>query len=242
VIAVAKRLVGFLLWLALRLYVFVARRPMRRLRPDEADYIDRYFLTSTPQGDETGTPGWYLQRIYRADPDTRLHTHPWAHSKSLILRGGYGERKWAHEHVTQTRWYTPLTWNTFPNRYVQHRIFWVWGDTWTLFYAGPKHGKGWGFVGNTRTDEATRAAHSVRGVWWGKALRPVGAGDLVTVEGVDVQNCARCGGCGYDPDPGAAGYEGMCVACQGNGTVPHTDEDEPTMPGVGSPAWERGAR
>lgn len=134
----------WLLWAVLRAYAIV--RPKRvigahTLGPQPFPLFTRWFLTSRPKGDATGTPGAYLHHLQRADADRREHNHPWTHGTTLVLRGGYCETR---DGIRRYRLpgdragFSPTTY---------HRIVDVLPNTWTLFVAGPKHGRGWGFRG-----------------------------------------------------------------------------------------------
>lgn len=140
--------IGWLLWLVLRAYALA--RPLRvigvdaagnsRLGPQPNPLFLRWFLTTKPtRPDETGTPGWYLHNYRREDHDRREHTHPWTTAHTLILRGGYIETR---DGIRRVR--LPGDRAVITER-ESHRIVSVLPNTWTLFYAGPKHGRGWGF-------------------------------------------------------------------------------------------------
>ncbi len=128
--------VGWLVWAVLRAYVFVFRRPSAQIARGT---ITRWFLTSTPAGDETGPPGWYLHRINAPDYTTEEHNHPWAYAKTWILRGGYCELRSAAPYWRNAGSTAELRPDDF------HVNVIVRPNTWTLFYAGPKSGLGWGF-------------------------------------------------------------------------------------------------
>lgn len=136
-----RAFVGWLVWLVLRAYA--ATRPVRFLgRRDSSEWpplITRWFLTSSPVGDETGTPGWYLHRLHIPDPARSQHCHPWEDAEMWVLRGGYVE-----ERGDQRNLYTPGA-HARLDAGTYHRIASVMPNTWTLFRAGPKHGRGWGF-------------------------------------------------------------------------------------------------
>lgn len=130
---------GGLLWFVLRAYA--ALRPYRAITyPGTSDILfERWFLTSRPKGASTGTPGWYLHRYRRPDYERREHNHPWSDAHTRVLRGGYVETRDGHRRVRlpgDRAGFSPA---------VFHRIVAVLPGTWTLFYAGPKHGRGWGF-------------------------------------------------------------------------------------------------
>lgn len=132
----------FLVWLVVRAYAEF--RPQRTIYLDGKKYMTRFFLTSTPQGDETGTPGWYLHCLHAHDADRRVHNHPWEYASTRVLRGGYLERRQYSDGARLMFVRIAGDRSTFPPE-VFHRITWVDKNTWTLFHAGPKHGRGWGF-------------------------------------------------------------------------------------------------
>lgn len=141
-----KRVFWYIVWIVVRAYA--ATRPSVHLRDAG---VTRYFLTGSRRDiraalarGETGMPGTYLHHFHRADADRRLHNHPYESADTRILRGGYTELRaygdrapWVHEYrAGDTSRITPGTW---------HRVAALHGETWTLFRAGPKHGRGWGF-------------------------------------------------------------------------------------------------
>jgi hypothetical protein len=113
--------------------------------PDARDesrvYLRRLRILQTPYF------ALYLHFIYQSDKDRDPHDHPFAF-RSLIVRGGYTERVWRTYagHVggdgverTWRRWSlhkTPLN--------VAHMIDYLWPNTVTLVFCGPKV-KDWGF-------------------------------------------------------------------------------------------------
>lgn len=128
------RALYFLAWLVLRVYAVC--RPSARIAQGS---ITRWFLTSRPTDGHTGPPGCYLHRINRADFRLDEHNHPWTYGRSYVLRGGYAEQR---DGVMRAR--LAGTRSDFaPTMF--HRIDTVLPNTWTLFVAGPKTGRGWGF-------------------------------------------------------------------------------------------------
>lgn len=130
----------YLVWLALRAYACM--RPMITARcPDTGEPIfHRWFLTSRPVGGSTGTPGWYLHHLTAPDYDPEEHNHPWLEARTTVLRGWYTETRGGVRRARFAGDTAHFGGNTF------HRITSVRRGTWTLFYAGPKHGRGWGFA------------------------------------------------------------------------------------------------
>ena len=135
----------FLVWLALRTYAALFCTCVR-IELDGNLYMRRWFLRGKPSYDgETGPPGSYLQRIYRADADRRLHNHPWELAHSRILRGCYKEVSRYLDFPAVTTTYRPGDVNVLTEQ-VFHRISAVSrGGVWTWFTASRKHGRSWGF-------------------------------------------------------------------------------------------------
>jgi hypothetical protein len=132
----------FLVWCVVRAYA--AFRPQRTIFLNGQRYMTRYFLTSTPKGDETGTPGLYLHRLWIPDADRRTHNHPWEHATTRILRGGYVERRTYDDGAALIFRRVAGDRASLPPG-VFHRVASVEPETWTLFRAHAKHGRGWGF-------------------------------------------------------------------------------------------------
>lgn len=102
-----------------------------------------------------GKDAIYLHHFQSSDPTTHLHNHPYGPSWSIILAGGYFETRqrfggrgfgayaiYNFDRALVPGMRNPIT----PDVY--HRIDLI--DTargcWTLFVAGAKHNKGWGFL------------------------------------------------------------------------------------------------
>jgi hypothetical protein len=146
------RLWWWLMWAALRAYAFT--RPKFVIVLDGEAYITRWYLTGTgptpANGFATGEPGLYLHHIHRPDADRRLHNHPYDWAEWTILRGGYVEARaratvsGCRAHYFDRHYAAGDLVEISPHTY--HRIVTVRPNTWTLFRAGPKHGRGWGFL------------------------------------------------------------------------------------------------
>lgn len=132
-----RALAGFLIWCVLRVYVVVARRPRVEIARGT---ITRWFLDSTPTGDTTGPPGWYLHRFNGPDYSRDEHCHPWSWAHTYILRGGYTETRKGRPYVRLAGMRATFRPQDF------HRTTSILPGTWTLFHAGPKSGAGWGFM------------------------------------------------------------------------------------------------
>ena len=106
---------------------------------DGSDYLTRYFLFRSP---------WlnvFLHHIHREDKDRHPHNHPWPWSYSLILRGGYCERRYTTRGVPigGMNIYSRGSLNNLTEA-AYHRIVAVLPNTLTLFVAG-RYSARWGF-------------------------------------------------------------------------------------------------
>lgn len=129
-------------WLADRL-------PCRRIEGEDGSlYLLRYKLFGWMPGDRRR---WqisvYLHRFARPDMDDAPHNHPWRWAFAIVLAGGYQEVR-----------ATDKTPGGFVARVIRrrggsisvlrsstyHRVDELFGETWTLFVAGPKS-HSWGF-------------------------------------------------------------------------------------------------
>jgi hypothetical protein len=114
-------------------------REIKRKRPGR--YLTRYALRAfAPSG--KGPWRVYLHQFHGADDDG-VHNHPWKWAFSIVLRGSYTETLMCPCCETTTtrrvRWFNWITSDCY------HRIEALHGNVWTLFFAGPLSGKGWGF-------------------------------------------------------------------------------------------------
>lgn len=141
-----SRAFWYLVWLAVRVYA--STRPKVYL--DGAN-VTRWFLTGNASeirarllAGETGMPGLYLHHFHGADRDRRTHNHPWWRAETRILRGGYTEiREYDDSARLLFEKRAGDTGEIFERTF--HRVAALHGDTWTLFRAYAKHGRGWGF-------------------------------------------------------------------------------------------------
>lgn len=110
-------------------------------------YLERYYLFRV-----LGVT-FYLHRFVADDPDRGLHDHPWGWSCSLVLAGGYHERRAFNLDEPQpylsTRTVRPWQFNVIRGD-DWHRILLIRDHgkpihAWSLFAHGPRR-KGWGFV------------------------------------------------------------------------------------------------
>lgn len=149
-----KKAIGFLVWLALRVYTIVACKPSYTFpAPDGAPYMTRWPIwTRDPWPDadgRTGGEGWYLHRMIASDHERELHNHP-APGAALVLRVGYWERRRDGRNASPA-WYRrlPLSFHVLDTD-TFHRVELTTRagalvPSWSLFYIGPRRGK-WGFL------------------------------------------------------------------------------------------------
>jgi hypothetical protein len=137
-------LVARVVWFIARTYAWLVARPVWVIKgPDGSPYLTRVYLT--PKGewwrDKLGLPGMFLHYFHRSDHERELHNHPW--SWALILSGGYLEER----HDDWPRCYFEGDTNKITER-TFHRVTLLneKAGTWTLFVAGARHGRSWGFL------------------------------------------------------------------------------------------------
>ena len=106
---------------------------------DGEPYLSRYCIYGWMPGKERKYPfSIYLHRFHTPDLDRALHNHPWKWAVSLVLNGGYLEKR---EASLRRLW--PGNLNII-NHDTFHCIREIEEKTWTLFIVGPKVSS-WGF-------------------------------------------------------------------------------------------------
>ena len=153
-------------------------------------YLSRWYLVGRPTMPDASHPFWsdgtpkatcedpdrlfgvFLHYFHRGDDEPELHNHPWGWSLALVLAGGYVEERRrgapASGGSVVVRLLTPgmvnvLTGDTF------HRVELTdpRRGSWSLFVAGPRTGRGWGFW-NRRTGRYLpwrEFIDAIRGSW-----------------------------------------------------------------------------
>lgn len=113
-------------------------------RRDGKLYLERYYILHNE--DNSFLPGIYLHKFLASDEDPELHNHPWDHSFSLILSGGYTEEQRVGDTFSNK-----IEFNKFTSGMINvvnkddfHRIELDQTPTWTLFFSG-KRVADWGF-------------------------------------------------------------------------------------------------
>jgi hypothetical protein len=212
-----KKVIGFLIWLALRVFVLLARRKSFTFKsPEGTPYMTRWPIWTRdrwPSADgKTGGEGFYLHRTVASDYERELHNHP-APGAALVLMGGYRETRCEgrggplHQHMnTRQIWRGPLAFHvldvdTFHRVELDGRSGSVGGwferPSWSLFYIGRRRGP-WGFLG--MNGEVRRADHHDGNT--GETVKRYSAGSRRRCE-----NPQRA--CGGEPTAGGT----LCPAC-----------------------------
>jgi len=159
---------------------FTKRLPCRLIDgPGGEPYLERYYLF--------GIFGWhaYLHHFVASDPDRGLHDHPWRHAVSLVLAGGYRERRLERNRAEAERRLRPLQINRLRGEDF-HRVLLNSGESaWTLFVHGPR-AKGWGFLrGGAYKSMAQDKDEFRHRNWWkqaprGRAIRALRRTDIAS--------------------------------------------------------------
>ena len=116
------------------------------MREDGQLYLSRFRIYGWMPGDTKSYPfSIYLHHFHTPDYDPAPHNHPWEWARSLILTGGYVERRLEPLTGLDTSFEVhPLTVNRISDD-TFHVVEELLGtETWTLFIVGPKTST-WGF-------------------------------------------------------------------------------------------------
>jgi hypothetical protein len=143
---------AFLVWLWWRILAALFARYELILAPDGSKYLSRWHYPSwlvdlTARHDGGAQDYLFLHYFHQSDPDRGWHCHPWEWCESKILRGVYVQALpyfWRGLYRPAFRVYAVGDRNRLTDEY--HAVSIVRGPVWTLFRAGPKHGRSWGFM------------------------------------------------------------------------------------------------
>lgn len=154
---------SFIRWLVVLITNYL---PVKIIRDDHGrPFLYRYHLFSfTNNG-----PGVCIHRFIKSDPDRGYHDHPWKHSMSFILCGGYTERIYDKDNdngyitIQRNKWNI----NYLKGEGVFHRVMIDEGkDAWTIFFFG-KRSKTWGMIGLDNQYKAmNNQVEDNDGGWW----------------------------------------------------------------------------
>lgn len=134
------------------LHWFASKYPASRVIYDRggvSPYLSRWYLHDHRRGKGIAV---FLHKFHRGDDDMECHNHPWRWSIAIILSGGYVEERREGDRVV-SRIVRPGTINAIRATDF-HRVDLLSDESWSLFIAGPKTGKSWGFW-NRFTNEFT---------------------------------------------------------------------------------------
>jgi len=147
--------------------------PVKIIRDDKGvPFLYRYHILSLG----ANGPGLCIHRFVRSDPDRGYHDHPWSHSLSFILAGGYEERifeptdqKYAVK--IRPRW----SFNYLNGHKTFHRVMIEDGkDSWSIF-CFQKRSKTWGMKGlDGQFKIMSPSIHDTDGGWWKWAKKGFG--------------------------------------------------------------------
>lgn len=118
-------------------------------RDDGKPYMTRYAIHGwMPEDGEAKkyTRSIYLHHFQAPDYDEAPHNHPWVWARALVLAGGYLEQRVDTTSADYRYWlksYRPGDLNRIDHD-TFHVVKELYGETWTLFSAGPKTST-WGF-------------------------------------------------------------------------------------------------
>ena len=110
-------------------------------------YLSRYYLLFRDRGDEASRFPFnvFLHFFHRGDDDEALHNHPWKWSVSVILKGGYVEERRVGLRIIR-KVLRPGRINIIrADDYHRVDLLQPKRGAWSLFIAGPRTGKSWGF-------------------------------------------------------------------------------------------------
>lgn len=140
---------AWLIWAWWRFLAFLLARYEMIPAPSGADYLSRWHF-----------PAWlarwyhctelFLHHFHTSDPDRGWHNHPYVWCEGRPLRGAYVQAIpyfWRNHWAPEYRTFSEGARNRLTTEY--HAVSILRGPLWTLFRAGPKHGRSWGFMDST---------------------------------------------------------------------------------------------
>lgn len=110
--------------------------------PHGEPYLERYVLA------RWGGHAVFLHRFLASDPDRGLHDHPWSKSVSLIVCGGYDEKRLVSKDGKVWMAFKSVTagsLNVIRGDDFHQVVLPPGRHAWTMFYHGPRV-KTWGFA------------------------------------------------------------------------------------------------
>lgn len=104
----------------------------------DGTYLTRWRVIQTPLG------GLYVHRFTGPDPRLTLHDHPWSFL-SIVLRGGYVERRLDPETMQVNEVHTVRRWNRIRASEAHSIVRLLRVPTWTLMLVG-RRVRTWGYL------------------------------------------------------------------------------------------------
>lgn len=115
-------------------------------------------------------PGICIHHFVNSDPDRGFHDHPWSHSLSFILAGGYEERLDKENPDKIGRKVSRWSFNYLNGKKTFHRVMLPKNeDAWTIFFF-TKRSKTWGFWKRNNDElvykQMAKNIHDDDAGWW----------------------------------------------------------------------------
>ncbi len=128
--------------------------------PDGSPYLSRWHFPAW-LARRYGAAFLFLHYFHASDSDRGWHNHPYIWEDAEILRGAYLQAipyRWRGEWRAARKVFRAGDRNRLTNEY--HSVSLLQRPVWTLFKAGPKHGRSWGFMDHRgNTWPANRSVH-----------------------------------------------------------------------------------
>jgi hypothetical protein len=105
---------------------------------DDGVYLTRWRVIQTPWA------ALYVHRMTGPDPRATLHDHPWSFL-SIIVRGGYIERRLDPMTMTVDHWHVVRWWNRVRALDAHSIRSLLRNPTWTLLFVGRRR-RTWGYL------------------------------------------------------------------------------------------------
>jgi len=134
-------------WFWWRVLAFFFARYELIPAPSGAKYLGRWhFPRWITKRVDPSAEHLFLHYFYTSDPDRGWHNHPYVWCESELLQGAYVQEirvRYGMGH-TFTETFRAGDRNALTDEF--HAVRLLATPVWTLFRAGPKHGKSWGFI------------------------------------------------------------------------------------------------
>lgn len=159
--------------------------PVKVVRDDQGiPFLYRYHLFALTNNG----PGLCIHHFVKSDPDRGFHDHPWNHSLSFILCGGYSERIITRDNPDPTNYKTVerkrFTFNYLDGLNTFHRVMVPeGGDAWT-FFCFARRRKTWGIIGlDGKFKSMSQNVDDSDGGWWAYVKKGFGLSHHLPLNG-----------------------------------------------------------